>query len=160
MLYLLSRAFMVAQMIKNLPAMQETEVWSLGWEDLLEKRKWLSPPVFLPGEIHGHSAWSHRVRHYWVTNTFTLSTVWSTVSSVHLFLVHSDILQIPFQNSQSLWSLPQSSSFLLPTRTNSSLWFHSTFHDPLLLYMETELCYWIWFIIQGRDLLFIYVPGV
>ena len=27
----------VAQMIKNLPAMQETQVQSLGWEDLLEK---------------------------------------------------------------------------------------------------------------------------
>ena len=24
-------------MIKNLPAMQETRVWSLGWEDPLEK---------------------------------------------------------------------------------------------------------------------------
>ena len=24
-------------MVKNLPAMQETRVWSLGWEDPLEK---------------------------------------------------------------------------------------------------------------------------
>ena len=30
-------ASLVAQMIKNLPAMQETQVWSLGREDLLEK---------------------------------------------------------------------------------------------------------------------------
>ena len=28
---------LVAQMVKNLPAMQETRVQSLGWEDLLEK---------------------------------------------------------------------------------------------------------------------------
>ena len=28
----------MAQTIKNLPAMQETEVRSLGWEDPLEKR--------------------------------------------------------------------------------------------------------------------------
>ena len=28
--------FLVTQMIKNLPAMQETRVWSIGWEDLLE----------------------------------------------------------------------------------------------------------------------------
>ena len=28
---------MVAQMVKNLPAMQETWVWSLGQEDALEK---------------------------------------------------------------------------------------------------------------------------
>ena len=27
----------MAQMVKNLPAMQETRVRSLGWEDLLEK---------------------------------------------------------------------------------------------------------------------------
>ena len=30
----LIRASLVAQMVKNLPAMQETQVWSLGWEDL------------------------------------------------------------------------------------------------------------------------------
>jgi len=30
-------AFLVAQMVKNLPEMQETWVWSLGWEDPLEK---------------------------------------------------------------------------------------------------------------------------
>ena len=28
-----------AQLVKNLPAMQETWVWSLGWEDPLEKGK-------------------------------------------------------------------------------------------------------------------------
>ena len=28
-----------AQLVKNLPAMQETWVQSLGWEDPLEKRK-------------------------------------------------------------------------------------------------------------------------
>ena len=27
----------MAQMVKNLPAMQETWIQSLGWEDLLEK---------------------------------------------------------------------------------------------------------------------------
>ena len=30
-------ASLVAQRVKNPPAMQETEVRSLGWEDLLEK---------------------------------------------------------------------------------------------------------------------------
>ena len=30
-------ASLVAQMVKNLPAMQETRVWSLGWKDPLEK---------------------------------------------------------------------------------------------------------------------------
>jgi len=39
-------------MEKNLPAMQETWVWSLGWEDPW-RRKWQPTPVFLPGEFHG-----------------------------------------------------------------------------------------------------------
>ena len=33
----IGRAFLVAQLVKNLPAMQETPVQSLGWEDPLEK---------------------------------------------------------------------------------------------------------------------------
>ena len=42
----------MAQMVKNLPAIQETRVWSQGWEDPLEKG--MQPtPVFLPGESHG-----------------------------------------------------------------------------------------------------------
>jgi len=32
-------ASLVAQLVKNLPAMRETWVWSLGWEDPLEKGK-------------------------------------------------------------------------------------------------------------------------
>ena len=31
------RASLVAQMIKNLPALKETQVQPLGWEDTLEK---------------------------------------------------------------------------------------------------------------------------
>ena len=34
---LLIGAFLIAQLVKNLPAMQETLVRFLGWEDLLEK---------------------------------------------------------------------------------------------------------------------------
>ena len=30
-------SFLVAQTVKNLPAMQETWIWSLGWKDPLEK---------------------------------------------------------------------------------------------------------------------------
>ena len=34
-----ARAYLVAQLVKNPPAMRETWVQSLGWEDPLEKRK-------------------------------------------------------------------------------------------------------------------------
>ena len=44
-----SWAFLVAQVVKNLPATQETWVQSLGWEDPLEEG--MEPTqVFLPGE--------------------------------------------------------------------------------------------------------------
>ena len=41
---------LVAQMIKNPPAMQETWVQSLGGEDP-QRKEWQPTPVFLPGEI-------------------------------------------------------------------------------------------------------------
>ena len=40
----------MAQTIKNLSAMQEIHVLSLGQEDPLE---WQPTPVFLPGELQG-----------------------------------------------------------------------------------------------------------
>ena len=40
---------LVAQMVKHLPTMWETQVQSLGWEDPW-RREWQPTPVFLPGE--------------------------------------------------------------------------------------------------------------
>ena len=42
-------SFLVAQLVKYLPAMKETWVGSLGWEDALEKgqdKSWLQPTIF------------------------------------------------------------------------------------------------------------------
>ena len=58
------KASPVAQMVKHLCAMQETQVRPLGWEDLLE-RKWQPTPVLLPGKSHErrslvhYSPWGH-----------------------------------------------------------------------------------------------------
>ena len=53
--------------VKNLPAMQEMQVQSLGWEDPLEKGMAThSSPVFLPGDfcgqrsLVGYSPWGHK----------------------------------------------------------------------------------------------------
>ena len=57
--------YIVAQMVKSLPAMQETWVQSLGQEDPW-RRKWQSIPVPLPGRCHGwkrlagYSPWGHK----------------------------------------------------------------------------------------------------
>ena len=47
-----TRAFLVVQTVKNLPAMQETWVQSLGGEDPW-RRKWQPTPIVLPGRFHG-----------------------------------------------------------------------------------------------------------
>ena len=46
------RAPLVAQSVKNPPAMWETWVQFLGWDDPW-RREWLPTPVFWPGEFHG-----------------------------------------------------------------------------------------------------------
>ena len=45
-------ASLVAQLVKNLPAMREAWVRSLGWEDPLGRKR-LPTAVFWPGEFHG-----------------------------------------------------------------------------------------------------------
>ena len=73
--YTLLTASLVAQMIKNLPVMQETQVWSLGHEDFLEKRMaihssilaWRSPWTEEPGGLQ--SMGPQRVGHDWAVNT-------------------------------------------------------------------------------------------
>ena len=79
--YLIPSVFPVAHMVKNLPAMQETWVWSLGQEDLLEKGMathssilaWRIPWTEEPGELQ--SVGSQRVRHDWATNSTLLLCV-------------------------------------------------------------------------------------
>ena len=65
----------MAQVVKNLPAMQETQVQSLGQEDPLEKgmathssiHDWRIPWTEEPASLQ--SMRSRRVRHNWMTNT-------------------------------------------------------------------------------------------
>ena len=66
--YASSLASLVAQTVKNPPAMQETQVWE-DWEDPLEKERathsgtlaWRIPWTEEPGELQ--SKGSQRVRH-------------------------------------------------------------------------------------------------
>ena len=73
-------------MIKNLPAMQETWVWSLDQEDHLKKEMathssilaWRIPWTEEPGGLQ--SMGSQWVGHDWATNTYTLSHHRSSVT--------------------------------------------------------------------------------
>ena len=58
----------MAQTVKNLPAVRENRVQSLGWEDPLYKGipEYWNTPVFLPEEFYGqrslasYSPWCHK----------------------------------------------------------------------------------------------------
>ena len=84
-----SQSYLVAQLVNNPPAMQETRVWSLGWEDPLEKELGIS---FFSNSWEGKKQkqkqktlqysclenfmdreawWDRRVRQDWGTDTFT-----------------------------------------------------------------------------------------
>ena len=70
------RTSLVAQAVKNLPAVQETQVRSLGWEDPLEKEMathstilaWRIPGIEEPG---GYSPWGLKESN--MTERLTLS---------------------------------------------------------------------------------------
>ena len=55
MILLLNSASMIAQTVKNLPAVWKNWVQSLGQEEPLEKGM-ATYSVFLPGEFHGQSS--------------------------------------------------------------------------------------------------------
>ena len=63
--YCLHQASLVAQTVKNPPAVWETWVRSLGWKDPL-RRAWQPTPVFLPGDSYGqrglvgYRPWGHK----------------------------------------------------------------------------------------------------
>ena len=66
-LYLFIGASLVAQTVKNPPAKQETQVWSLGWEDPLEKGMATCSSI-LAWRIPWTEAWwatVHRVTEKW-----------------------------------------------------------------------------------------------
>ena len=92
----MTRDSLVAQTVKNLPAMWETWVRSLGWEDPLEKGiatlssnlAWRIPWTEEPGRLQ--SVGLQKVRCNWVTNTSTFHDL-ITVA----FTVYSDFWQAP-----------------------------------------------------------------
>ena len=72
-------AFLVAQMVKNLPAMQKTQVLSLGCKDHLGKEMATHSSILawrIPWTEEPLRLWSvglQRVRHDWASNTLTFN---------------------------------------------------------------------------------------
>ena len=82
-----SWASLVTQLVKNLPAMWETWVWSLGWEDPLEKGKATYSSIL---------AW----RIPWTT-VHGVTKSWTWLSNFHS-LTHSQTLHFTVLNVQTI----------------------------------------------------------
>ena len=110
-------------MVKNLPAIEKSWVWSLGWENPLENPLGQQPtPVFLPGEFHGqrslvcYSPWG-----CWESNMTKLQS-----SLCHLqFLNFSFLSQIIEQLAQN---------FFLFLRS----WIKSSVMSPFMWYPTSD----------------------
>ena len=122
-------ASLVAQMIKDLPAMQETGfnpwIGKIPW-----RREWLPTPVFLPGKFHGqrsltgYSPWGHKKSD--VTERSTLLLFLGTFQRLQVTPPSAtntsetlDLLNLVTQGSEQLVHQPRPVA-------ESSLFFEST----------------------------------
>ena len=131
----------MAQRLKFLPAMQETWVWSLGWEDPLEKEiathssilAWRIPWMEEPGGLQ--SMGSQRVGHDSKANTALLLSLvfmnnciwtWWILNSIWFFWSDS---RVPLLRTQAelkslLWEfVPQFSDIHVDTWSNISMYY-------------------------------------
>ena len=94
-------AYLVAQLVKNPPAMQETWFQPLGWEDPLEKGKDTPSSILawrIPWTIqYMGSQW---FRHKWATFTFTFNYLQRIVSSEQISF--HQLYNVYFSSVQSL----------------------------------------------------------
>ena len=82
---------LVAQLVKRLPTMRETQVQSLGREDLLEKElvthssilAWKIPWMEKPGRLQFMG--SQRVRHNWVTSLSFSYGIYTKINGIYFF---------------------------------------------------------------------------
>ena len=87
-------------MVKNLPAMREIPVQSLGWP---WGRKWLPTPVFLPGKSHGqrslvgYSPWGGKESD---------TTEWLTLSIIILIFINQLFLSETIYNTVFIGFFP------------------------------------------------------
>ena len=118
----------VAQLVKNPSAIQETWVWSLGWEI-----PWRRDPVFWPGEFHGlyivHGVAKSQTR---LNGLYFTSFLWEAYyldgEYIHTWEIESALLTITFLTKA--W-IPLGPIFLLPP-------FHgwSSFSNPWVPFLS------------------------
>ena len=107
------RVSLVAHMAKNLPTIQETRVWSLGWEDPLEKRMaahssilaWRIPQTEEPGGLQSMRSQSRA----WLSDWHTKAIC--NISCSLQKRMHQSIIQILLVFAHLSTDLPSSTSW-------------------------------------------------
>ena len=163
-IYILPWVFLVAQTVKNPPAMQETWVWSLGQEDPLEKGMatlssilaWRIPWIEEPGRLQATGL--QRVGHYWMANTFTFiyfyiyRKLWVLTNNSNLVFSVFQLWETQLPEASSIQSLPSSQILRCLSHSPSALtsvlghtlaqMFSSSImgSDTLIVHWNTLLC--------------------
>ena len=135
------RGSLVAQTVKNLLAMQETWVQSLGWEDPLQKGMatnfsilaWRTPWTEEPGGLQ--SMGSQRVWHDWVTNTFTFMCV-IHIYPLHMYPIYTHIPATPYKCWQ-IWYVKNNTAVAL-----SHLWISALNVQNKIFLFWKNICCW------------------
>ena len=139
----------MTQTVKNLPAMQETWVQSLGREDTLEKGMathfsilaWRIPWTEEPGRLQ--SMGSQRVWHDWATNTHTQTNIHSPLKSTGWNLFHLFCKTIIFFSVVSL-KLFRGGFGMAACCIEDFIFFTPKFVDYYLSYFHLELMvFWL-----------------
>ena len=99
-------ASLVAQSVKNLPAVQENWVRSLGWEDPLDKEMATHSSILawkISWSLVGCSPWYHRVGHNWAT-TLTYLVTYLCLLGCFLKRAYANIVLPKFSSmTQASW---------------------------------------------------------
>ena len=160
-------ASLVAQTINNLPAMQETQVWSLGGEDPTEKGMVTHSSILAWEDKRrqgGYSPWGHKESDMteWLTAdlqccvSFYCTAKWLTYTCICILLFKKiNIYLTTLDLSCSMWDLvPWSGIKSMPPALGAwslSHWitreiplFNVLFHYGLSQDIEySSLCYWV-----------------
>ena len=149
-------------MVKNLPAVQETWLRSLGWEDPLERGMathssilaWRIPWTEKPGGLQ--SMGSQRVGHGWATNTHSHTHINSIyvsipISQFHIYVLIydicfslSDLLSFPHSSAGKestcytlqYSGLENSMDYMVHGVAKSRMWLSDFHFTPLLIYFS------------------------
>ena len=156
-----SETSLVAQTVKNLPALWESWVWSLGWEDPLEEgmsthssilaeywilAEFLENPHGLR-RLVGSSAWGHKESH--TTEWLSISIIW-----------HTEVKPKEHCHNLSVDSIGR--SFTRRTQREQLLWHSEVCCDPagekkaswasLIKNLSEGQETWVWFLGQEDPL--------